>query len=55
MHSEICPVCNGTGKYRKPADPSDTNAMNPEEICNGCSGLGWIQVADEMDEPGKGI
>lgn len=30
-HSEICPVCNKTGKYE-------------EEICHGCGGLGWITI-----------
>lgn len=33
MHSEICPVCNGTGKYCN-------------KKCHGCDGKGWVEVSD---------
>ena len=30
-HAETCPVCKGSGKYKK-------------NKCHGCSGLGWVTV-----------
>jgi len=33
MHSEICPVCSGTGKY---------NGAQ----CHGCDGDGWVEVSN---------
>ena len=35
MHSEICPVCKGSGVSKE----------RPE--CNGCEGMGWVEVRDE--------
>ncbi len=32
MHSEVCPVCNGAGKYQN-------------NRCHGCNGKGWIEVS----------
>jgi len=32
-HSELCPVCKGTGKV-------------DEKRCHGCNGLGWVTVVD---------
>ena len=43
-HSEICPVCNGSGKYIKPNDPKITGNINIEVTCHGCQGAGWIEV-----------
>ena len=39
-HSEKCPVCDGTGKYKK--DWSDE-----EMSCHGCNGRGWITIKHE--------
>lgn len=36
MHAELCPVCNGTGKYEK-------------NECHGCNGKGWIIVVGTKD------
>ena len=35
MHSEICPVCEGTGN------------MNDKQ-CHGCVGKGWVEVNDNQ-------
>ena len=32
-HSEICPICKGSGKIKK-------------DTCHGCGGKGWIEVND---------
>lgn len=40
-HAEICPICKGTGKKKK-------DIMITEEICNGCSGKGWVTVQDPI-------
>lgn len=45
-HSEICPVCGGSGKL--PADTKTTSAS--EKQCHGCGGLGWITVKDEYPQ-----
>lgn len=39
MHSEICPVCSGSGKYN-------------DQECHGCRGKGWIEV---QNKPGVQI
>jgi len=33
-HSEICPVCCGSGRYL-------------DKLCHGCGGKGWIEVSDD--------
>jgi len=35
-HAELCPVCSGSGKYKK-------------KKCHGCGGKGWIEVGRDMD------
>ena len=34
MHSEICPVCKGSGQYKG-------------KKCHGCDGKGWVALSDE--------
>jgi len=41
VHSEICPVCKGTGKYKK--ELKDVCTLK-EETCHGCNGRGWVEV-----------
>jgi hypothetical protein len=37
--AQICPVCNGIGKY------SDShNGCTISRDCHGCGGKGWIEV-----------
>lgn len=36
-----CPVCFGTGKWRKAI-------VDSEETCHGCGGRGWVEVADDL-------
>lgn len=58
MKAQICPVCNGTGKYtvvkyRNPYDlyPFTTSPIEfySERICHGCNGKGWIVVSENID------
>jgi len=37
MHAEKCPVCEGSGKYKK-------------KECHGCDGKGWILIPEEKQE-----
>lgn len=47
-HSEICPVCKGSGKYRQyPTTDLTVQVSYIETVCHGCSGTGWIVVPDE--------
>lgn len=41
MTVQICPVCNGSGKYKGNWDPNVT-ALPMETTCHGCGGLGWV-------------
>ena len=59
-HSEICPVCQGSGKYRKVIDPNGMGYKNTsvglcsyETTCHGCNGKGWVVVDDNEIEYGK--
>ena len=55
-HSEICPVCNGTGIFRViryeqlgtpyPFIGGPIKYYN-ENPCHGCNGKGWITVEDK--------
>ncbi len=57
-HSEICPVCGGTGIF-KCVQYEQLNAPYPfvtspiksytERTCHGCQGKGWITVPDTND------
>ncbi len=42
-HSEICPICQGSGK----AVPEGYWAGGPESYptCHGCGGKGWIVIS----------
>ena len=56
-HSEICPVCNGTGIFRviryeqlgtpHPFVSGPTFKYYNENPCHGCNGKGWITVEDK--------
>ena len=39
----ICPVCNGTGKIWI---SNDSTSGRYEAVCQGCRGLGWVEVSD---------
>lgn len=51
-HAEICPVCNGAGKYKEYTFFRDrtTTQTYIEKTCHGCEGLGWVTVTDEVQE-----
>lgn len=36
MKPHLCPVCNGTGKYK-------------DKDCHGCLGKGWIPLPEEKE------
>jgi len=44
-HTEMCPVCQGTGRVQE-------NGLSGTEIievdCHGCNGRGWVVVDDNM-------
>jgi hypothetical protein len=46
-HAEKCPVCGGTGKVKDNNYGSKTDGNDVE--CHGCSGKGWVEVADHYD------
>lgn len=55
-HSEICPVCKGTGKIREynssfsPFGFNYNSGFNfAEKVCHGCQGKGWVTVTDIND------
>lgn len=58
MKAQICPVCNGTGKYIV-VKYRETHYLYPfstspiefysERICHGCNGKGWIAVSEDID------
>ena len=49
-HAEKCPVCNGSGQYRRfPTVEEADNTTAPIDSlpfvgCHGCGGKGWIEV-----------
>lgn len=45
-HSEICPVCKGSGKYKEYWDYNTTTGASYEHTCHGCNGKGWVVVPD---------
>ena len=44
MHSELCPVCHGTGEVDRAAFDSTDTSKKP---CHGCNGRGWVEVKDD--------
>ena len=42
-HAERCPICHGKGKTHI---SEGTTSSEPEMICHGCNGRGWITVQD---------
>ena len=44
-HAQICPICGGKGKIEVKGD--STLTYQPEEICYGCLGTGWVEVSDK--------
>ena len=59
-HSEICPVCQGSGRYRKVIDPNGMGYKNTsiglcsyETTCHGCNGKGWVVVDNNEVEYGR--
>ena len=51
-HSESCPICYGNGILRY-IDGVEIRGIKlngeSEKQCHGCSGRGWIEVADEPE------
>jgi len=45
MKAVLCPVCNGSGKVMPPLTHYSTAIPQPV-TCNGCGGVGWVQVSD---------
>lgn len=45
-HAEVCPVCNGSGKYKEYSyfREQTTSQNYIEKVCHGCQGKGWISV-----------
>lgn len=44
VHAELCPVCKGSGKYKKYFTTFSTGAIYTEMTCHGCGGKGWVVV-----------
>jgi len=42
-HAEKCPLCSGTGNKGGIED----NPGGTTQVCNGCGGRGWVEIADE--------
>lgn len=51
-HTEVCPVCGGTGKYTdtyEVSTESEEGTGIPQyrtRICHGCGGKGWVTIED---------
>ena len=45
-HIEICPVCQGTGRYKEYTSFRDKTTIQTyiERTCHGCNGKGWISL-----------
>lgn len=41
MQAVICPVCDGSGKYKKLGEYE-------EKVCHGCGGKGWVEVHEQL-------
>lgn len=55
-HSEICPICNGSGKYKIYEIHHDISTeCFAEYTCHGCGGKGWIIVEDKQPDYGNHI
>lgn len=46
MHSEVCPLCGGTGLYKEYQNYSSITYLS--KTCHGCKGKGWISVPNEQ-------
>lgn len=46
-HVELCPVCNGSGKFKEylTSNFTGTTCSYIERTCHGCNGKGWVVVA----------
>lgn len=52
--ADICPVCNGTGKYKEYNNYYSyaTEPLYCEKVCHGCNGKGWVEVGG-IDEQSR--
>ena len=52
MRAVLCPVCNGFGKVasgfynRSGESPYWVSSGGNPEVCRGCNGTGWVEVAE---------
>ena len=49
-HSELCPVCKGSGKTYTSQSPDSTSAYGYYTVCHGCGGIGWVTVEDHPNK-----
>ncbi len=45
-HSEICPICNGSGQYKEYSNYTSYTYI--QRTCHGCNGKGWITVGGKQ-------
>ena len=45
--TSICPVCNGTGKYKEYVNYGTSTGAYSEHTCHGCNGKGWVEVQSQ--------
>jgi DnaJ-class molecular chaperone len=48
MKAQICPVCNGTGRYK---DKLKDSTEATTRVCHGCNGRGWVSIGVEYPMP----
>ena len=52
MKAVTCPVCSGSGKYKRTVTGT-MSGMTQELVdkCHGCDGKGWVEVKDGDSHP----
>lgn len=46
----ICPVCSGKGMIREYPELGYATISYHDNICHGCGGKGWVEVASNMSD-----
>jgi hypothetical protein len=49
MHSELCPVCKGSGVIQQYPINDSTNGQPSVKLCHACNGRGYLYVPDASD------